>query len=91
MRTSVRAVILCQTFLCAGFCQSFPSAEITKKLTPAVVLVTGPTDDGKMLGSGFLLSSDGKIATNLHVVQTLRSGGVQLASGEKFDLLSVLA
>src|ERR1035441_9955969 len=91
MRTHALALLLCQTFLCAGFCQSFDSAEITKKLAPAVVLVTGITDDGKALGSGFVVSSDGKIATNLHVVQSLRSGGVQLASGEKFDLLSVLA
>lgn len=55
------------------------------------MLVTGVTDDGKVLGSGFVVSSDGKIATNLHVVQNLRSGGVQLASNEKFDSFSVLA
>jgi serine protease Do len=91
MRTHALALLFCQTFVCAAFCQSFDSAEITKKITPAVVLVTGITDDGKALGSGFVISSDGKIATNLHVVQSLRSGGVQLASGEKFDLLSVLA
>jgi S1-C subfamily serine protease len=80
-----------QTFLCGAFCQSFNSAEITKRIAPAVVLVTGVTDDGKVLGSGFIISSDGKIATNLHVIQTLRSGGVQLASGERFDSFSVLA
>jgi hypothetical protein len=91
MRTHALALLFCHTFLCAGFCQSFDSAEITKKITPAVVLVTGITDDGKVLGSGFVVSSDGKIATNLHVVQSLRTGGVQLASGEKFELLSVLA
>ena len=91
MRTHALALLLCQTFLCAGFCQPFDSAEITKKITPAVVLVTGLTNDGKVLGSGFVLSGDGKIATNLHVIQDLRSGGVQLASGEKFDLVSVLA
>jgi S1-C subfamily serine protease len=91
MRTHALLLLLCQTFLCVGFGQSFDSAEITKKITPAVVLVTGLTDDGKTLGSGFVLSSDGKIATNLHVVQSLRSGGIQLSSGEKFDLLSVLA
>jgi len=77
-------------FFCNGFCQSFDSAEITKNLSPAVVLVTGVTDDGKVLGSGFVLSSDGKIATNLHVIKDYRSGGVQLPSGDKFDSFSVL-
>jgi S1-C subfamily serine protease len=71
--------------------QSFDSAEITKKIAPTVVLIRGKTDDGDLLGSGFIISSDGKIATNLHVVEKLRNGGVQLASGEKFDSFSILS
>jgi S1-C subfamily serine protease len=71
--------------------QSFDSAEITKKVAPAVVLIRGTTNDGDVLGSGFVISSDGKIATNLHVIQDLRKIGVQLASGEKFDSVSILA
>ncbi len=71
--------------------QSFDSAEITKKVAPAVVLIKGTTDTGDVLGTGFIISSDGKIATNLHVVEGLRNAGVQLASGEKFDSFSVLA
>jgi len=35
--------------------------------------------------------TDGKIATNLYVVESLKNGGVQLTSGEKFDSYSVLA
>ena len=91
MRDSVLGVVLYQALLCSGLCQSFDSAGITKKAAPTVVLVTGITDSGKVLGSGFVISSDGKIATNLHVIEGLRTGGVQLASGEKFDILSVLA
>ena len=45
--------------------QSFDSAEITKKVAPAVVLIKGTTDTGDVLGTGFIISSDGKIATNL--------------------------
>jgi S1-C subfamily serine protease len=58
---------------------------------PAVVLIKGTTGTGEIVGTGFIISSDGKIATNLHVVETLKNGGVQLASGDKFDLFSILA
>jgi S1-C subfamily serine protease len=71
--------------------QSFDSAQITKKVSPGVVLIKGTTSSGEVLGTGFIISSDGKIATNLHVVEGLKNGGVQLASGEKFDSFTVLA
>jgi S1-C subfamily serine protease len=71
--------------------QPFNSAEITKKVAPSVVLIKGTTDTGEALGTGFVISSDGKIATNLHVVENLRHGGVELSSGEKFDSFSVIA
>ena len=69
----------------------FDSAQITKKISPGVVLIKGTASSGEILGTGFIISSDGKIATNLHVVESLKNGGVQLASGEKFDSFSVLA
>ena len=69
----------------------FDSAQITKKISPGVVLIKGTGSSGEILGTGFIISSDGKIATNLHVVESLKNGGVQLASGEKFDSFSVLA
>jgi S1-C subfamily serine protease len=71
--------------------QSFDPPGITKKIAPAVVLIKGRTEAGDILGTGFIISSDGKIATNLHVIESLRTGGVQLASGEKYDSFSILA
>ena len=70
--------------------QPFDSAQITKRISPAVVLIKGTANSGEILGTGFIISSDGKIATNLHVVENLKNGGVQLASGEKFDSFSIL-
>ncbi len=70
---------------------SFDSAAISKNVAASVVLIKGKTDTGDVLGSGFIISSDGKIATNLHVIEKLQSGGVQLASGDKYDSFSVLA
>jgi hypothetical protein len=71
--------------------QQFDSVQITKKVSPGVVLIKGTASSSEILGTGFIISSDGKIATNLHVVEGLKNGGVQLASGEKFDSFSVLA
>jgi len=73
-----------------GAPQPFDSASITKKVSPAIVLIKGTTPNGDVLGTGFIISSDGKIATNLHVIQNLQNGGVQLASGDKFDSFTVL-
>jgi hypothetical protein len=62
-----------------------------EKASRSVVLLKGVTNGGTVLGSGFVLSADGRIATNLHVIRDMKSGGVQLASGEIFDSFAVLA
>jgi S1-C subfamily serine protease len=67
------------------------SPSIVAKISPAVVLIKGESSSGRVLGSGLIISPDGKIATNLHVIRELSNAGVQLASGEIFDTLSVLA
>jgi S1-C subfamily serine protease len=70
---------------------SLDSPSIVAKVSPAVVLIKGESSTGTMQGSGLIVSRDGKIATNLHVIRDLKTAGVQLASGEIFDVLSVLA
>ncbi|MGA3023686.1 MAG: trypsin-like peptidase domain-containing protein [Bryobacteraceae bacterium] len=67
------------------------SADMVAAASKSVVLLKGVTDSGTVLGSGFLISSDGQIATNLHVVREMKSGSVRLASGEVYDNLMVLA
>ena len=87
-----RLLFLLLTPMIAGLAQTVPfsTVEIAKKAGPAVVLIKGTGDGRDTVGSGFIVSPDGKIATSLHVIQGLKSAGVQLANGDVFDSLLVL-
>src|ERR1017187_3658150 len=67
------------------------TAQIAKKVSSSVVVIQGKTESGEILGSGFIVSKDGKIVTNLHVIRDMKTASVQLANGETFDSVSVLA
>jgi len=67
------------------------TAQIAKKVSPSVVVIQGKTDAGDVLGSGFIISKDGEIVTNLHVIRDMKAASVQTRTGEIFDSMSVLA
>jgi hypothetical protein len=67
------------------------NAQIAKRVSPSVVVIQGKTHSGDVLGSGFVISKDGKTVTNLHVIKDLNTATVQLANAEVFDSISVLA
>ena len=69
----------------------FTTTQIAKKVSPSVVVIEGNTDSGKILGSGFIVSKDGKIVTNFHVIRDMKSATIELANGEIFDSPYVLA
>jgi S1-C subfamily serine protease len=76
----------------AAYAQSsFNSAEIVARVSPSVVLIKGSATTGTVIGSGVVVSRDGRIATNLHVIRDLTSAGVQMANGDVYDVLSVTA
>ncbi len=66
------------------------TAQIAQRVSPSVVVIQGKTNSGSIVGSGFILSKDGKIVTNLHVIKDLKSATVQLSGGEVFDSITVL-
>ena len=96
---------ICLTLLCvccwaAVACAepSSPSAEKTAQqladeLKPSVVVITMQGRDGQQqgLGTGFIISADGLIATNLHVIGEARPIRVQTAAGNELPVTAVHA
>lgn len=59
--------------------------DIYKKVSPSVVSVISTTSEGQGSGSGVIMSSDGYIITNNHVVEGAQSVSVQLNDGTSLD------
>jgi len=74
-----------------GFSQALSTSAIAKQAGPAVVLIKGTGPKGPSFGSGFLISSDGKIITALHVVENLKTISIRLPNNETYDSCTVLA
>lgn len=66
---------------------------LTESARKSVVVITNSGRDGKQqgLGSGFIISTDGLIATNLHVIGEGRPISVQMADGKKHEVTAVQA
>jgi hypothetical protein len=82
-----RALVALALLLAApASAQHLSPRQIAAQARPGVVLITakdGSSTIGR--GSGFLVSEDGVLVTNRHVVEGATSLQVQLASGEIFD------
>ena len=61
-------------------------AEIAGRAMPSVALIKMPGS----LGSGFVVSQDGKIATNLHVIRGATEATIVLADGREFAEIEVI-
>ncbi|WP_418693203.1 trypsin-like peptidase domain-containing protein [Agathobaculum sp.] len=59
--------------------------DIYKKVNPSVVSVISTTSEGTDSGSGVIMSKDGYIITNNHVVDGAQSVSVQLSDGTSLD------
>jgi hypothetical protein len=67
--------------------------DIAKFVDRVVYIEVNGYDNGqpfKASGSGFIISSDGKIATNYHVIDKAASGTVTLNDGTKYNIDYVL-
>ncbi|MGO9492910.1 MAG: trypsin-like peptidase domain-containing protein [Terracidiphilus sp.] len=68
-------------------------ADVVRHSRDAVVQIVVSDQAGNevSLGSGFIVSADGKVVTNYHVIQNAYSGVVKLANGSFFPVEGVLA
>ena len=68
-------------------------AALAERVRKSVVVVSFSGRDGKQqgLGTGFVVSADGLIATNLHVIGEARPIDVQFADGRTFPVTAIHA
>jgi S1-C subfamily serine protease len=68
-------------------------ADIVRRSSGAVVQIVVSDSAGKeiSLGSGFVISADGKIVTNFHVIKDAHSAIVRFSNGSSFPVTGVLA
>jgi regulator of sirC expression with transglutaminase-like and TPR domain/CBS domain-containing protein len=73
--------------------ESFSVEQLAEKTRGSIVIIHHTGREGKRngLGAGFVVSADGLIATNLHVIGDARPITVQLADGAKHEVVSVHA
>lgn len=71
--------------------EALPLQEISAQGKKVVVAISAMVPLGKSTGTGFILSSDGYIATNAHVVENAQSIKVQLYGGKEYraDLIGL--
>lgn len=68
------------------------AGELYRSASPSVVLIETYGFDGKVSGSGsgFIVSPDGAILTNYHVIAHTKRASVRLANEDAYDDVSVL-
>jgi hypothetical protein len=97
MRTTIRIILLAVFIPASVFAQSqrlkSPS-EIAREQSKAVVIIEALDERGSVTGqgSGFIVTSQGAVVTNLHVVQGASSLRVKLPGGDAYktsDLVDV--
>ena len=59
---------------------------LVQTVSPAIAMITTVTSNGSALGSGFLISTDGVIVTNYHVIKGAEGLGVKFA--QEKDLIT---
>ncbi|MFD9242842.1 S1C family serine protease [Streptomyces sp. NPDC059556] len=59
-------------------------AGVAEAVSPSIVEISASSDSGKSTGSGVIITSDGEIITNNHVISGASEITVQLSSGKSY-------
>jgi regulator of sirC expression with transglutaminase-like and TPR domain len=87
------ALLTCLVPLRAEEAKDKSVEKLAETVRPSIVVITAPGRDGKRegLGTGFVVSADGLIATNFHVIGEGRPITVELADGKRHPVTAVHA
>lgn len=71
----------------------YTASEIAKKLSPSIVNIESSDSNGIPIdsGSGYIIDSSGKIATNYHIIKGANSAKVKTSDGQIYNVSKVLA
>jgi serine protease Do len=93
MRFAILSGVLFLPYVSVLAAEPASVAELAKKARPSIVLITmsGRESSDNRLGTGFVISADGLIATNLHVIGEARPIAVQTSDGKKLAVTEIRA
>lgn len=60
--------------------------ELIARVEPAVVRINTRSSDGYSIGSGYVVSAEGLIATNYHVIEGAKEATVEFVDGTRIDV-----
>ncbi len=92
MRYAIRTIAVTLAAAAAIFAQNKSPKEIAREISKAVVIIESLDERGTVTGqgSGFLVTANGAVVTNLHVVQGAAMARVKLPNGDAYKTADVV-
>jgi S1-C subfamily serine protease len=88
----VQLIVVTLALASVGFAQVKSPKEIAREISKAVVIVESLDERGAVTGqgSGFIVTANGAVLTNLHVIQGAAMARIKLPSGDTYKTADVI-